>query len=176
MKQIKKIAIIGNAGCGKSTLSERINKIFNLPIYHLDKYFWKPNWVRTDIEEYQIIHDNLCDKDEWIIDGMNLKFLEYRIKKADIIIFLNIPRYICFWRIFKRTIKYYGQETPSSAQGCPERVNWEFIKFLKWVWDFKSKYPPKIMKLLNTYKTTKQIYIFRSQAEIDRFLEKINKF
>lgn len=46
--------------------------------------------------------------------------------------------------IIKRTIKYYGKETPNSAKNYKERINWEFVKFLKWVWDFKAKYAPKL--------------------------------
>src|SRR3990167_5017001 len=104
MKSIKRIAIIGNAGSGKSVLAQKLHQILHLPVYHLDKYFWKSNWTHPDPDEYKIIHDKLCNQEEWIMDGMNLRLLEYRIQRADIIIFLDIPRYLCFWRIFKRTI------------------------------------------------------------------------
>jgi adenylate kinase family enzyme len=174
MRKTKRIAIIGNAGSGKSTLARKLQQIVNLPIYHLDKYFWKPNWENPDPAEYKIVHDTLCDQDEWILDGMNLRFLEYRAERAEVIIFLNLPRYSCFWRIFKRVFTYYGSEAPSSAQGCPERINARFIKFLKWVWDFKKRYPGKISELFKKYEDTKKIYILRSQKEIDQFLEKVS--
>ena len=121
------------------------------------------------------MHDVICDKDAWIIDGINLRVMEYRIQRADMIIFLDVPRYLCFYRIFKRTFKNYGKETTSSPQGCPERFNWEFIKFLKWVWDFKKKYPAAVKALLKKYSDDKQIYIFRSQQEVDAFIKKIRK-
>ena len=171
MKNIKRIAIIGNAGSGKSTLTQKLHKITNLPVYYLDQYFWKPGWVRTDPDEYKKMHDAICDKEEWIIDGINLRVMEYRIKKADMIIFLDLPRYICLYRIFKRTFQNYGKETLSSPKGCPERFNWEFIKFLKWVWDFKKKYPAKIREFLSKY-PEKQSYIFKSQQEVDQFIRK----
>ena len=173
MKNIKRIAIIGNAGSGKSTLAQKLHKITNLPIYYLDQYYWKPGWVRTDPDEYKKMHAALCDKEEWIIDGINLKVMEYRIKRADMIIFLDLPRYICFWRIFKRTFKNYGKETPSSPKGCSERFNWEFIKFLKWVWDFKKKYPPAIAVLLKKHSDEKRVYVFKSQQEVDAFIKKL---
>lgn len=172
MKTIKRIAIIGNAGSGKSTLARKLHQILHIPLYHLDQYFWKPHWTHPNIDEYKVIHDTLCDQEVWIIDGMNLKFLDYRASKAEVIIFLDIPRYICLWRIFKRTIKYYGKETPSSAQKCPERFDW---KFVKWAWDFKAKYPPKIRELLHAYEDTKEIYILQSSTEINQLLEKLNK-
>lgn len=167
--KIKRIAIIGNAGSGKSTLAQKLHTIFKLPVYHLDQYFWKPGWKHPDPAEYKQIHDNLCNKDEWIIDGMNLRVLEHRIKRADMIIFLDIPRSQCFTNIFKRTWHYYGKQTPSSAPGCDERFNWEFIKFLKWVWDFKKRYPTKIEHMLKQY-PEKHIYILKSHNEIIGFL------
>ncbi|GMU19703.1 MAG: hypothetical protein AMXMBFR12_08950 [Candidatus Babeliales bacterium] len=169
MKSSKRITIIGNAGSGKSTLAQRLHAITKLPIYHLDQYFWKPGWQHPDPAEYKIIHDSICDKDEWIIDGMNLRVLEHRIQRADIIIFLDIPRSQCFTNIFKRTWHYYGRQTPSSAPGCSERFNWEFFKFLKWVWDFKKRYPHKIMGILNQH-SDKEVYILKSRKEIDAFL------
>lgn len=168
-KKPTRIAIIGNAGSGKSTLAQKLHTITNLPIYYLDQYFWKPGWVKTDPDEYKKIHDAICDKEEWIIDGINLRVMEYRIQRADVIIFLDLPRYVCIWRIFKRTIQNYGKETPSSAKGCPERFNGEFLKFLKWVWDFKNKYPAKIREILTRY-PEKKIYIFKSQREVDVFM------
>ena len=175
MKPTKKIAIIGNAGSGKSVLSKKLQPIFKLPVYHLDQYFWKPGWIEPDPQEYKQIHDAICNKEEWIIDGMNLRLLDYRASQADMIIFLNLPRAICFWRIFKRTYHYYGTVTPSSAPECNERVNRAYFKFLKWVWNFKNRYPNKINEILKQYSSTKKIYILKSQKEIDQFIEKIKK-
>lgn len=174
MKFLQRIAIIGNAGSGKSVLAQKLHTILKIPIHHLDQYFWKPNWTHPNIEEYGLIHHELCDQDSWIIDGMNLRFLEYRAQHADMIIFLNIPRYRCFWNIFKRTWHYYGTTTPSSAAGCPERINWDFIKFLKWVWNFKKRYPNKIHKILQKYADQKKIYIFTSYSQVEEFLKKLS--
>lgn len=169
MKPIKQIAIIGNAGSGKSMLANKMHNVFKLPVYHLDQYFWKPGWVEPNRVEYEKVHNALCDKDEWIIDGMNLRFLEYRAQKADMIIFLDIPRYQCIWNIFKRTWNYYGKETPSGAKGCYERFDRAFLKFLKWVWNFKKRYPNQIREILKQY-PQKKIYIFKSKQDAVEFI------
>jgi len=170
MKNINRIAIIGNAGSGKSTLALRLQSILKLPVYHLDQYFWKPNWGRPDPDDYKRVHDQLCEQEQWIMDGMNLRVLEFRVQRADIVIFLDVPRYLSFWRIFKRTIKYYGKQTPSAAKDCRERINFEFLKFLKWVWDFKARYPVAITEMLEKYKKDKEIYVLRSAQDVDLFI------
>lgn len=171
-KKFQKIAIIGNAGSGKSTLAQKLHNIHNLPVYHLDQYYWKPNWVKPDPVEYKMVYDNLCDGDKWIIDGQSLKLLEYRIKKADLIIFLDLPRYKCFFNIIKRTWQNYGQGRPDCPKGCVERFNLRYIEFLKYVWNFKKKYPVQIRELLAKY-PDKQIYIFKSHRETDFYLKNL---
>lgn len=170
---MKRIAIIGNAGSGKSVLAKKLQSIFNLPVYHLDQYFWKPGWVHPDIAEYKLIHDSLCNKDEWIIEGMNLKVAAHRLDRADMIIYLAIPRSLCIWRIFKRTWQYYGIETPSSAAGCVERFNLEFLKFLLWVWNYEKKYHSMISLMLSHCAKEKEIHILNSPKEVDNFIKQL---
>lgn len=65
----KKIAIIGCAGSGKTTLAFKLKKKLNLPLYHLDQYYWKPGWGRCDFEIFRKTYDLLCEQDAWIIEG-----------------------------------------------------------------------------------------------------------
>ena len=174
LRRAHRIAVIGNAGSGKSTVASALHTILGLPVYHLDQYFWKPNWTPPNRDEYKIIHDALCDQDQWIIDGTNLSLSEHRMNRADAIIILKIPRMLCVWRIFKRTFTYYGKQTPSSAQGCCEGFSWKFIQFLKWVWNFEPKYNAKLAEILETYGKTKAVWVLSSQKEIDEFLKNIS--
>ncbi|WP_158617391.1 hypothetical protein [Legionella sp. km772] len=44
--------IIGRPGSGKSTFSVQLQKKLNLPLFHLDKYFFEKNWVERDYQEF----------------------------------------------------------------------------------------------------------------------------
>lgn len=52
----KKIAIVGNAGSGKTTTALYLHNKLNIPLYHLDQYYWKPGWQRSDHEEFYAVH------------------------------------------------------------------------------------------------------------------------
>ena len=160
-----KIAIIGNAGSGKSNFALQLHKKLGLPLYHLDQYFWKPGWVEPERAEFHVIHNQLCDKESWIIEGIATGCFEYRAQKADILIFIDMPTWLCFYRIFKRLITNFGKEYFSSAKGCPERgPSWKFLKF---VWNFNKDRKPTILSILDQYRFKKPLYIIKNQKELE---------
>ena len=159
-----KIAIIGNAGSGKSTLALKLHEILGLPLYYLDHYFWLPGWQQVDRATFQHIHHNLCDQPTWIIEGIARKIFDYRAQQADIIIFLDIPTYICLYRVLKRAIVDFGKVRRSSAPGCPERG--PSLTFLKFVWNFNRTRKPIILDVLEKYKGSKKIFIIKNKAEL----------
>lgn len=166
-----KIAIIGNAGSGKSELGLKLHRILGIPLYHLDQYFWKPHWQEPDPAEFEHIHHQLCDQKAWIIEGVATKLFEYRVKKADIVIFLDIPIYLCFYRVLKRMLLNFGNVIPSSAKECPQRI--PSLKFLKFIWNFNSERKPIIEALLHKYKDTKQIFVIKNNTEIEALIKKL---
>lgn len=173
LKNNKKIAIIGNAGSGKTTLALKLKEILQLPIIHLDQYYWKPHWEKRDFAEFYSIHNELCEQDEWIMEGNYVRAFYPRIFHADVVIYIDVSRYHCVARIIKRMIFNYGKTGVSLPPNCPEQFNGAFWIFLKWVWNFDKRYRYMIVDLLDEFKNEKQIYILKSQKEVDNFLNKI---
>src|SRR5688572_20555021 len=66
---MKRIALIGNGGSGKSTVARQLGVLLGLPVYHLDALLWKPGWVPTTDEESIPLQRDLVARESWIIDG-----------------------------------------------------------------------------------------------------------
>lgn len=165
---MNKIAIIGSGGAGKSTLSKELGDIFHLPVYHLDTYFWKPGWVQTPNDEWDEIVNNLTKKEKWIIDGNYSRTLDFRLKEADLIIFLDMPRPLTMYRIIKRRIIYHGKSRPDMNKGCQEKLDMEFIK---WVWNFNKNKRPTLLERLKPYIEQQKVVILKSPKEVKFFLK-----
>ncbi|MEC5302211.1 DNA topology modulation protein [Staphylococcus shinii] len=163
---MSKIIVIGSSGSGKSTLSRELSHMLEIPVYHLDKLFWKPNWVMTTKDEQFKIQNSLLDKNEWIIDGNYTGILEERLLSADTIIFLNLPRRICYYRVFKRLLKNFGKTRIDMGKDCKERIN---LTFLKYIWNYPKYRKPFLLKKFRKLENEKKIFVLNSKKEIKEF-------
>jgi adenylate kinase family enzyme len=97
-----RIMIFGRPGSGKSTFALMLHNITFIPLYHLDKYFFSSNWKEVEYKDFLEIQKSIVDQEKWIIDGNSTKSFEVRYARANLPIYFNYPRYICYWRVFKR--------------------------------------------------------------------------
>lgn len=160
---MKRILIIGSPGSGKSTLARKLSHCLNLPCIYLDRIFWKPNWIKTPKDEFDILLKNELEKDCWIIDGNYNRTLPLRLKYADTVIWLDIPRIICLWRVFWR----HGKTRPDMTENCEEKRDKEFFEFLKYIWNFPAENKVAIENILSEYNGN--VIIIRNNRELKKF-------
>lgn len=172
---VKKIAVIGSPGSGKTTLTKKLGSMLKLPIYHLDHHFWEENWQGKDEERWGGIVKDLSSNSEWIIDGDYFNTIKMRMDSADMIVYLNFSKWLCLWRICKRLFLSYGKTRSDMPAGCKEKLNWQFINFVKFVWDYHKIRKPIILDMLKSYRGIKTVYIFKNNEELDNFCHNITK-
>ena len=67
---VKRIALLGPAGAGKSWIGRQLARLLDVPVIHLDRLYWKPGWVATPDAEWQEIQLRELERDSWIADGI----------------------------------------------------------------------------------------------------------
>jgi adenylate kinase family enzyme len=166
---MKRVVVIGSGGSGKSTFSRRLSEATGLEVIHLDSIFWRPNWERTPKDEWERKVLELVERDSWIMDGNFGSTREIRFDACDTVIFLDLPRPVCMYRVIKRAIKYRGRSRPDMAEGCSEKID---LEFLSWVWNFPKHGRSRILGDLRCL-LGKSIYILKSKGEAESFLARI---
>lgn len=144
---IQRIMIIGRSGSGKSTFGVKLSKIVNIPIFHLDKYFFESNWVERNYQEFLSSQIEIASNLNWIIDGNSTRSYEVRYKRADLCLYFNFPRWLCYWRVFKRLFNK-NPKIDDRAPNCQETVRWSLLKYM---WGFESRVNPILQLLQSKY-------------------------
>jgi adenylate kinase family enzyme len=163
----RRVLVIGSGGAGKSTLAARLGARLGLPVVHLDALYWRPGWVPTPPDEWRRRVATLAAGEAWVMDGNYGGTLDLRLVACDAVVFLDLPRLVCVWRVVRRWLRYAGRPRPDMAPGCPERLTGEF---LAWVWTYPHRRRPEVLRRLAALPADRRVVVLRSRADVARFL------
>ncbi|MFZ5828343.1 MAG: DNA topology modulation protein [Bacillota bacterium] len=163
---MQRIAIIGSPGSGKSTLAQEMGKALDLPVHHLDRLFWRPGWVAPERPAWVAVQEELVKGERWIIDGNYGGTMPIRLGAADTVIFLDLPRLLCLWRAVRRLVQYRRSGRPDMAEGCEERLSWEFLRY---IWAFPKQQRPRVRELLGEVGPPKRVIHLQRVREVEEF-------
>ena len=136
---MKRVAIVGPGGAGKSTFARALGDRTGLPVIHLDHHFWQPGWVETERDAWRRTQAVLLAGDRWIVDGNYGGTLDERFSRADTVIIVTRPRMACVASAMWRTTKNHGEAV--QAEGCPERYQ---LAFYRWIWNYARDSRPRL--------------------------------
>ncbi|PWM47421.1 MAG: hypothetical protein DBX47_00745 [Clostridiales bacterium] len=137
IKKYNKIIIIGSGGSGKSTFAKKLGAVIGLPVIHLDNEFWQPGWAPTPRDEWIEKQKQFISREKWIIDGNYGGTMDLRFEAAELVVFLDINRFICVWSAAKRTGKKRS-DLPDYLRE-PKMFSKDFYEFAKWIWEYPEK-------------------------------------
>jgi adenylate kinase family enzyme len=169
---MKKVAVFGNTGGGKSTLSRKLSEVTGLPLHILDKIQYQPGGIEVSPEEYQHLHQQILATEHWIIEGFgSLETLWPRLDAADTLVYVDLPLYVHGWWVTKRLIT--GYFVPPA--GWPEKSPiWKSsISSYRVLWLCHKRLTPKYRDYIRQAQSIKQVYHLQSVKQISQFLESI---
>ena len=168
--EMRRVVVLGCSGAGKSTFARRLGAKLSAPVVHLDALFWRPGWVEPSNEDFRAKVAAVVCGDAWVTDGNYVgRTYDLRLPRADTVIFIDQPRWLCLARVFRRWLFAFGRTRPDMAEGCFENMTWDF--FL-WVWNFEHKSKPRILAEAGKYPAP--ITVLRGDQDLERFLAEVD--
>jgi len=171
---MKRVAIFGNAGGGKSTLAKHLAALAHLPLYQLDMIQYRVGGGEVPREEYLRAHANLLYQDTWIIEGFGTVDTAWqRFEMADTLIHIDLPLVTHYWWVTKRLIRSSHTPPEGWPKGSPM---WRStMNSYRVIWPCHRKLTPRYRRLLEEKAASARVHHLRSSAEISGFLTDIER-
>jgi len=166
---MKRVAIFGNAGGGKSTLARELAAITGLPLHVVDMLEFRPGGAAVPPEEYVRAHGALIAGEEWIIDGYGGKTVWERLDAADTLIHVDLPLAAHAIGVTKRLVKGLLSPPPGWPEGSP--VIASSLSSYRVLWPCNSHLTPKYRSYVSGVAQEKRIVHLRSRRQMAEFLE-----
>ena len=166
---MRRIVILGNAGSGKSTLARRLGERLDLPVVHLDALFWQPGWKPAEEAAFRARASAAISGDRWVCEGNYARLtFDLRLPRADLAIWLDASRIVCMARVALRAA--LGRPRPDMAAGCEERLDGNFLSFLRFVWNFDRQTRPRIEAARQAQGPLTPVLHLRGRRQVSTFL------
>jgi adenylate kinase family enzyme len=171
---MKKVAVFGNAGGGKSTLARRLAELTRLPLYSIDMIQFKAGGDAIPHDEYLRVHADLLRSEAWIIDGFGCVSSAWeRFSAADTLIYVDLPLLTHYGLVTKRFIKGLFV----SPEGWPDDSPlWSSTMNSYRVLPLCHRHlTPRYRQLVADAAASKRVHHLRSPAQIRSLLKAVKK-
>ena len=109
-------------------------------------------------------------KKAWIMDGNFNRTMPERLARCDTAVYLDFGRIACLLGVAKRIVTTYGKVRPDMGEGCPERIDGEF---LRWVWNYNKNNRERNYRLLKEANHA-EVIILKNRRAVKKFLARIS--
>ncbi|WP_309090082.1 hypothetical protein [Phenylobacterium sp.] len=165
-----RIVIVGCAGSGKSRLASELGRRLRLRVIHADREFWQPGWRDPDNDAYRARIAQMTAAGGWIFDGVPGRVPDIVLPRAEAVIWLEQPAWLCAARAYLRTLTYLGRTRPDMAEGCPERLS---LRLLDYARTFDAVLRPRLEDWLSRYAAGAQLLRLHGDRQVAAFLRSL---
>jgi adenylate kinase family enzyme len=166
---MKRVAVFGNTGGGKSTLARKLASLAGLPLHPLDLIQFRVGGGAVPHAEYLAAHAALLQEDAWVIDGYGCTQSAWeRFAAADTLVYVDLPLYRHFLWVTKRMVKGFFRTPEGWPEGSP--IIKSTLNSYRVLWLCHKHLTPKYRALVATARADKRVHHLRSVGEIEALL------
>jgi hypothetical protein len=169
---VKRVAVFGNAGGGKSTLARRLAELTGLPLYAVDIMQYRAGSGKVPHEDYLGMHADILRRDAWIIDGYGCTASAWeRFAVADTLVYVDLPLITHYMWVTRRLIKGLFVNPEGWPDGSPM---WSStLEGYRVIPLCHRHLTPRYRQLVSEVASSKRVHHLRSSAEMQAFVEAV---
>ena len=164
---MRRVAILGAGGAGKSWLAAELGRCLNIAPVHLDALYYDGDWRPIPSDRWAEVQRAVITADRWIIEGNYLSTMQIRLAAADTVVFLDTPTSRRIVRVLRRRLTRSGPARPDVIGA--ERLDWRFLDYILM---FNRMHRPRVLETCAAHKTDATLEILRTVADVHEFLSR----
>ena len=165
---VKRIAVTGPVGAGKSRLARELGDALAIRVLHLDALFWKPGWVPTPRSEFEAMQRRELATDSWIVDAQFDDVLRDWLQVADTVVFIDASPLRCLWRVSKRRLNRRASVGAPPAE--PGALHRSLLKFVRNQWRYRRMVRRELLAEFARERHGRRVVVLRRDSDVDEFL------
>lgn len=162
---MERIALVGCGGSGKTYLANQLGTLLDLPVTHLDAHYYDTGWSPRCTEEFAAVQHDRVAADRWIIEGNYAGTLPIRLRRADTVLFLDLPPLTCLAGVAQRRWRFRGGQHPGA--GVYDRITWDFACYIL---GYRRNMRPRVRHLIATCAQHARVVTLTSRSAVRDFL------
>ena len=168
---MKKVAVFGKSGGGKSVFSKQLSDSTGIPLFPLDLIEYVDGGDKVPENKFLEKYNEILLKESWIIDGFGtLDTFMDRLNHADTLIYIDLPTWLHYWYVSKRFLLSIFVK----PVGWPDRspmIKSTYNCYIHLYRDAPKFWNANFLNHINNMSQTKNIIHLKSKKEISQFIE-----
>ncbi|MFE2490649.1 P-loop NTPase family protein [Streptomyces mirabilis] len=164
---MKKVAIVGCGGSGKSHVARVLGDVLDAPVTHLDAAFYDDEWNELPVEKFAAVQRDLVAQEKWVIDGNYNSTLQIRLEACDTVVLMDVSTLAALWGVFSRQLRHGAGH---KGNGVHNRIHWGVIKYVA---TYRRKMRPRVMAKIDQFAAGHaDVVLLTSRRQTRRWLRK----
>ena len=107
---MRRIAVVGSTGAGKTTMARALCRRLGVPHVELDALHWEPHWTEAQDDVFRArlaaaLDEADASADGWTTDGNYKQVRPLLWARADTVVWLDYPLPVILNRLLRRTVR-----------------------------------------------------------------------
>jgi adenylate kinase family enzyme len=164
---VRKIAVVGCGGSGKTYVARRLGEVLGLPVTHLDAVFYDDEWNELPREKFAAAQRELVAGPGWVIDGNYNSTLEIRLAACDTVVFTDVATVAALRGVLGRQARYgAGQH----GDGVHNRIHWGVLRYVA---GYRRRMRPQVLAKIERHAGHAEVVRLTSRRAAWRWLDEV---
>ncbi|MQA94958.1 MAG: topology modulation protein [Streptosporangiales bacterium] len=166
---MKKVAVVGSCGSGKSYLARALGEILDAPVIHLDAIYYNEAWNELPMERFAEIQRELVAGPSWVIDGNYNATLPIRLGTCDTVVLMDVSSTAALYGLLSRRIRHGAGH---KGDGVHNRIHGGVLRYTA---TYRRRMRPRVLAKIERFAEHADVVLLTGRRRARWWLRRVGE-